>query len=391
MITAAIVAEYNPFHNGHKYLISKARETGAERVVAVMSGAAVQRGGCAVFDKFFRAKTAIENGVDLVLELPCPFSCSSGEIFASAAVEIAAALGENIVNRLYFGCESGDAGLIKKAAEASKQLKNSDMVKKLLSEGKSYPLAVYEAACSEYGEDIGGLLKNPNSILAVEYAKAVSEKAPWIELAPVMRKAVGHHDSEVSGEYASATRLREMLLNGEDISRFVPHGAMGQECFFTERMEKEILFRLSCADKQELMRLPDVSGELADRIILTARTMPKTLDDFLQGCKSKNITMARLRRVVTYLMLGVRKDDLGAVPYARVLAFDQRGREILGECKNAALPVGVSLKRLEQMSLYAKRVSALEQNAVRFQYFCGERKEPFISDYVRKISIYRGE
>ena len=391
MVTAAIVAEYNPFHKGHRYLIQKARETGADRIIAVMSGAAVQRGGCAVFDKFFRAETAIKNGVDLVLELPCPFSCASGEIFASAAVEIVGALGENAVDRLYFGCESDNSTLIKQAAEASQALKSSDEVKRLLAQGKSYPLAVYEAACAEYGEAVGGLLKNPNSILAVEYAKAVSEKAPWIELMPVMRKAVGHHDSEVSGEYASATKLREMLMNGEDISGFVPDGALGRECFFTENMEKEILFRLSCAEREELVSLPDVSGELADRIMVTAKKMPKTLDEFLQSCKSKNVTMARLRRVVTYLALGVRKGDFQPVPYVRILAFNRRGREILADCKNASVPMGVSLKRLEDTSAYAARVSQLEQISVRFQYFCGERKTPFVSDYSRKIGIYKGD
>ena len=123
MITSGIVAEYNPFHNGHKYMIEQVRAKGATHVVAVMSGSVVQRGDVAVFDKHFRAQKAVENGVDLVIELPFPFSCSSGEVFARSAISILSGLGDEVINHLAFGCECDDIDLLIKAADASIELK----------------------------------------------------------------------------------------------------------------------------------------------------------------------------------------------------------------------------------------------------------------------------
>ncbi|WP_124101130.1 nucleotidyltransferase family protein [Ruminococcus sp. Marseille-P6503] len=387
MLTAGIIAEFNPFHNGHKYLADQTRKNGATHVVAVMSGAAVQRGECAAADKYFRARAAVKNGVDLVIELPCPFSCSSGELFALSAVRILASLGSGVVNRLSFGSEVQEAELLKRAADASEELKDSGEVRKKLSEGKSYPLAVYEAALEKYGTDVGEALAKPNSILAVEYIKALRKLAPDIEPSPVQRKAVGHDDGGTVGDFASASAVRNMLRNGENACRFIPDGCVPKNTCFMENMQSELLFRLSCADKESLLELPDVSGEIADRIITVMKQMPLSSDEFFSACKSRNITMARLRRIALYLVLGVKSSDLIDVPYIRILAFNGRGKEILARCKSALLPVDTSLKRLEQTSVYAARVSQLEQNAVRLQYFCSNRKEPYISDYQRKISL----
>ncbi|RGF94246.1 hypothetical protein DXA02_03825 [Ruminococcus sp. AM54-1NS] len=145
MKIAGIVAEYNPFHNGHKYQIQATRQAGAEGIVAVMSGDCVQRGSAAVFSKYDRAQAAIRNGADLVIELPCPFSCSNSEVFARSAVRLLAGLGENVVTTLSFGCESGDKNALEQAAEISAMLENSQQVRELLSQGKTYPQAMYEA------------------------------------------------------------------------------------------------------------------------------------------------------------------------------------------------------------------------------------------------------
>ncbi len=380
-----IVAEYNPFHNGHKYLVEQTRKNGATHIVAVMSGAVVQRGDAAVLDKYFRAKKAIENGVDLVLELPCPYSCSSGEIFARSAVKILASLGENVVNGLSFGCETDNVDIIKSAALASFELKDSSSVREKLSSGMNYPKAVFESACEIYGDEVGQVLSNPNSILAVEYAKAIEEFAPNIKISPVMRKSVSHHDDKISGEFASATKVREMIKNGENPKSVLPQGPDIKDVYFIENMQKELLFRLACADKEILMQIPDVNEDVADRIILVMKKMPATLDEFFVLCKTKNIIMARLRRIVIYLALGVKKEDIKTPPYARILAFNGNGQEVLSKCKNSAIPIDTSLRRLENTSSHAKRISQLEQNAVKFQYFCGGRTNTFVNDYQRKI------
>ena len=130
MNIAGIVTEYNPFHNGHKFMIEQVKKKGADLVVAVMSGAVVQRGDIAIFDKHFRAKKAVENGVDLVLELPFPYSCSSAEIFGRTAIYILSSLGKNIINSIAFGCETYDINLLKKASDISENLKDNKLDEK---------------------------------------------------------------------------------------------------------------------------------------------------------------------------------------------------------------------------------------------------------------------
>ncbi len=386
MLIAGITAEYNPFHNGHKYLIEQARKGGATHIAAVMSGSAVQRGDIAIYDKYSRAQTAVANGVDLVLELPCPYSCSCGEIFALSAVRIFAQMGENTVERLVFGSETPDPQIIMQASKASTALKDSKEVKKFLASGKPYPLAVSLAVKEIYGNEIGEVFENPNSILAIEYCKAVEKLAPWIGPYPVARKSVGHNDLTVSNGFASAGTIRKMLKNGDDISEFIPESSQNSAPCFIEKMEKEILYRLSCSDREALTALPDVSGELADRMLASIKQSPESLEEFFNYCKSRNITLARLRRTVLFLTLGVKKEDIQAVPYARILAFNRRGAEILSKC-SSSFPIDTSLRRLELTSPHAQRVSRLERNAVSLQNFCGSGSKPFTSEYTRKITV----
>lgn len=365
-----VVAEYNPFHNGHKYMLEQARKKGVTHVVAVMSGAAVQRGDVAVFDKHFRAEKAVENGVDLVLELPFPYSCSSGEIFAKSAIQIFAGLGSGVVNSLSFGCECDEIHLLKKAAQASFELKNNELIKQKLSIGKSYPVAVCETAGELYGEDVSAILQTPNNTLAVEYIKSANEMLPKIDFIPVKRKNTQHDSHEISDGFASASAIRRLIENSEGILELCPYSVNSQPVYSLNGMEREILFRLSCANKKSLMNLPDCSGEIADRILYTISQCPESLEEFLQKCKSKNITMARLRRIVMYAVLGAEKSDFFSPPYIRVLALNSRGAEILAKCKNSVLPIDTSLKALENTSEKAARIIRLENNAVSFQQAC---------------------
>ena len=153
MVTVGVVAEYNPFHNGHKYQLEQARKMGATHIVCVMSGTAVQRGDIAVFSKYDRANAALKNGADLVIELPCPYSCAGAEIFAKSAVSLLGGLGENVVNGISFGCESDDIDMLNKAAEISQKLKDSQEVRQFLSEGMTYPQALKAAAEKTGGKE----------------------------------------------------------------------------------------------------------------------------------------------------------------------------------------------------------------------------------------------
>ncbi|MDE6149064.1 MAG: nucleotidyltransferase family protein, partial [Ruminococcus sp.] len=369
MITSGIVAEYNPFHNGHKYMIEQVREKGATHVVAVMSGSVVQRGDIAVFDKHFRAQKAVENGVDLVIELPFPFSCSSGEVFARSAISILSGLGDGVINNLAFGCECDDIDLLTKSANASIKLKDSQLVREKLANGLSYPASVCQTACDVYGDDVGAVLKSPNNTLAVEYIKAAGEMLPNIGFMPIKRQYVQHDSNQTFEGIASASHIRNLLCNGEDAKRFFLYSIANVPTFYLENMEHEILFRLGCGEKIDFERLSDCSSKLADKIVKVMAECPNSLNKFFALCKSKNITMSRLRRVIMHYILGAKKCDIISTPYARILAFNKRGTEILNKC-GGKLPVDTSLKALENSSKEAKRIIHLENNGVRFQQAC---------------------
>lgn len=383
MKITGIVAEYNPFHNGHKYMIEQVREAGTSHVVAVMSGAAVQRGDIAIFDKHFRARKAVENGADLVVELPFPYSCASGEIFAKSANSILKGLGNGVIDSLAFGCECDDVDLLKMAASASKNLKDNSSVKTALENGKSYPAAVYEAACKTHGNKVAEIFKTPNNILAVEYIK----HSEYLDLIPIKRKNIAHDSSNTAGNFASASAIRNMILNGEKSRDFCPYDLNYEPAYNIKRMEREILFKLSCLYKHELLNIPDCSSEIADRILSALSYCPHDLNEFLDKCKSKNITMARLRRIVMYAVLDFKTSDMFAPPYVRVLAFNKKGTEILAKCRNSVLPVDTSLKALENSSENAKRIIHLENNAVNFQAACALGNYKPTNEYRRKIQI----
>lgn len=308
MVTAGIVAEYNPFHSGHKYMIEQVRKKGATHVAAVMSGAVVQRGDIAVFDKHFRAEKAVENGVDLVVELPFPYSCSSGELFARSAISILSGLGDNVVNKLAFGCECDDINLLKKASEASMKLKDSQLVRKKLMQGLSYPDSVCQSACEIYGESVGDILKSPNNTLAVEYIKAAEELLPEADFITVKRQYAEHDSDQAYEGITSASHIRSLLSDRKRADEFCPYSFGGEPLFFLENMEREVLFRLGCLEKADFERLPDCSSELADKIIKAMSECPENLSEFFRLCKSKNVTMARIAQGCNALHFRYRKN-----------------------------------------------------------------------------------
>lgn len=388
MITAGIVAEYNPFHSGHKYMIEQVRKKGATHVAAVMSGAVVQRGDIAVFDKHFRAEKAVENGVDLVVELPFPYSCSSGELFARSAISILSGLGDNVVNKLAFGCECDDINLLKKASEASMKLKDSQFVRKKLMQGLSYPDSVCQSACEIYGESVGDILKSPNNTLAVEYIKAAEELLPEVDFITVKRQYAEHDSDQAYEGITSASHIRSLLSDRKRADEFCPYSFGGEPLFFLEKMEREVLFRLGCLEKADFERLPDCSSELADKIIKAMSECPENLSEFFRLCKSKNVTMARLRRVVMHCILGTEKNDMIPPPYVRILAFNKHGAEILKKC-GGRLPVDTSLKALENSSEEAKRIIHLENNGVRFQKFCTDGEYKPQNEYRKSVRLMK--
>lgn len=386
MITS-IICEYNPFHNGHKYQIDMAREKGSSHIISIMSGDVVQRGDVAIYSKHYRAKQAILNGADLVIELPAPFCISSAEGFAKSGVYIANALGSDCI---CFGCECDDLNALTKAAEISSSLagsneksKESQYMKKLLKEGNSYPAALYKTADMFEGGEVAEVFNGPNNLLAVEYLKAIQDTE--IRPMPILRKGAGHNDDSLLEGFASASKLRELLKNGLIDDGLLPYKESYTEIRDLKNMEKGILFSLIKMDKKKLREVPDCSIDLADRILKALKTS-KSYVELVMNTKTKAFTLARIRRVILYAVLGIESSDFKLIPYARVLAFNDRGVEILSKAKKLGkIDISTSLKELEHKSDNNKRLAELDARTSDFAKMCQSVESNAPNEYSVKI------
>ena len=375
MKIAGIIAEYNPFHNGHAYQIRATREAGATQIVCVMSGNCVQRGDIAITDKHFRARTAVKNGADLVIELPMPYSLGTAPDFARAGVNILDRLG--CVNMLSFGSECGDVNKLIFAANAIDSLSDKD-IKQKMSEGMTYPSAI----ASLVGDDCSEILNGANNTLAIEYIRAL--RGTNIEPFTVKRTSA-HDSSEAIGEFTSASHIRELLLSGDDALRFMPEAIPAQMISSVKKVEEAILYRLAMMTKDDFADVPYADG-LEARLYDASRTA-STLEALYDSVKTKNITHARVRRAVMLAALGVQKSDFCAIPYARVLAMNDRGAEILALCKKTAtIPISASLAELSKLGDFAARFAVLDERSSRLRALAAAERE-HLSEFSRKFEI----
>lgn len=357
MKTAGIIAEYNPFHNGHLRQIQATREAGYDRIVAVMSGNVVQRGDVAVCDMGQRAKVAVQNGVDLVLELPMPYSLASAEDFARAGVSILSRLG--CVDALSFGSECGDVARLQACADAIDGL-NPAEIKALMSEGLTYP----QAAARLLGDDI---LSGANNVLAIEYIRKL--KGTGIVPFTVQRNIA--HDSSEIGNTVSAMKIREMLRAGEDISEFVPE--VPADLSFIENIDKLIL---------SLAAFQDSENPRIRKFAIQATS----LDELYSLVKTRNVTHARVRREVLQAALGIRAGETATEPpYARILAANATGIELLGEIKRSgSIPISASLAELSKI---CERNAELTERASKLWHFARAEQGSYRSEFSREFKI----
>ena len=333
-MVAGIVSEYNPFHNGHMYHIEKTRQAGADRVVCVMSGNFVQRGECALIDKIARAEAAIRGGADLVIDLPVPWAMSSAESFARGSISLLSAIG---IDLLSFGSENDSKELLFLCAEATEDERVARRIKELMSEGVSYPTALYRSTEEFYGADVSDLLSRPNSTLGVEYIKQLKKYCPDCDILPVKRTAVDHDSTETAEGFASASRIRELASDG-DASSFVPEFSLKAEdtLHSVAFAERAILSALRETPKEDYaLYVTDTKG-LSDRIYNAVKSAD-SLEALYAAAKSKNYTHSRVRREVMNIYLKVPAEfSLKAPPYIKVLAANKKGLSLL---KYAKLPV----------------------------------------------------
>ena len=318
MRTVGIVAEYNPFHAGHRYHIEETRRRVGEdcAVIAAMSGNFVQRGECAIADKWARARMALEGGADLVLELPTVWACASAEYFAFGAVSVLKMAGADTIS---FGSESGDRNALQRAAEALHSEEFSAVLRGHLDGGLPFAACRQRAVEELIGREAAVCLSSPNDNLGVEYLKAANRLDFHPDIIAVPRVGAAH-DGGDHPEYPSASHVRRQIMAGE-IPMENPASLMHNE--------RGILTILRSVKPEDLIGLPD-GGEGLDRRLYEAIRGADTLEQIYDLAKSKRYAHARIRRMVLWAALGLKESDRpSSVPYLRVLGANERGRAVL--------------------------------------------------------------
>ena len=376
-----IIAEYNPFHNGHLYHLEQAKKlTGSSYTVAVISGNFTQRGSTALIDKWSRAEIALNCGVDLVLELPTLYATSSAENFADGAVKILNSL--KVVDYLAFGAETSDMDLLEPIADvlykepkAYKMLLTNELKK-----GVSFPKA-RENALMLYLGDIRkylNVLSSPNNILGLEYMKSLKKYNSIIKPVAITRFEAGYNDITYSGNIASATAIRNIIKNGnfKVLRKLVPAPSYGilmdnikQGHIIPDLsvFARQIIYNLRKMSLSAIAALPDVTEGLENSIKKVANSC-NTVNEFLNLIKSKRYTSTRIQRILIYSLLGITKKDMTLSkkvnPYIRVLGFNKRGKFLISEIAkaNPKLDIITSVKRFIDTSSNKNLKSVLEKD-----------------------------
>ena len=370
MKVAGIIAEYNPFHNGHALLAEKARKAGATHIVAVMSGNFVQRGDIAVFSHGTRAEAALACGVDLVLQLPCVYALSGAQSFARAGVEILDALG--CVDELVFGSECGDIDKIVSAADYIYGDEIIPHIKAELGKGISFA-AARENALRLVNAEAAEIIKQPNNILGVEYVAAIKRAGSRMKPVTFPREGAEHDGVCINGSIASASHIRNMIKTGGEWKPLVPQKAaeMYENAseekkgpVFSENAEKSLLYSVRMLSAEDFARAPDISEGIENRIYEAARKAV-SLNELYDIAKTKRYSHARIRRIIFNSFLGITaKDAAIPVPYIRVTGFNSNGAEILRKVKEKTrLPLITKAADISSLSEDAERMFKIECRA----------------------------
>lgn len=379
MKTIGIVAEYNPFHAGHAWHIQESRRLFSEEtaVVAVMSGNWVQRGECAVTDKWTRAGMALAGGVDLVLELPTVWAAASAEGFARGAMAVLEAT--RVVDVLSFGSEQGEITPLLELARCLNSPEFSQALRRELGPKKSFAQSRRQAVERLLGPDKAALLDTPNNNLGVEYLRFLPA---GMEAVTVPRRGTVH-DGETAEQFASAALLRRWIRAGEvtSTSPFLPLPWKG-EAADLKWCERAIIARLRSMPLEEAEALPDSGDGLAGRLLYAAR-QTADLEELYTLTKTRSYAHARVRRLTLYAFLGLREQDrLAAPPYLRVLGFNRRGQALLREMnQKAVLPFFVKAahihdKTFRRFSPEAQALFALEERFTDLFALCFPTPRP---------------
>ncbi|MBM7613615.1 nucleotidyltransferase [Alkaliphilus hydrothermalis] len=421
MKVLGLITEHNPFHNGHLYHLQESlRVTGATHSISVMSGNFLQRGEPALLHKWQRAKMAVLAGIDLVIELPTIYACATAEYFAYGSVKLLDQTG--VVDALCFGSEEGNLKGLKLMADllVNPPEKFEDFLQQHLQRGVSFPVA-REEALKVYLKEENGLppheldqlnkiINNPNNILSIEYLKALKKINSKITPYTILRKKAGYHSTDLSSDIASATAIREHLRkmgDMEGIRQVVPpttydvlkesfEGKIGP--IFAHDYHQSIMTLIRRSPANELASIFDVNEGLENRI----KHCGLEANDYkglLECIKSKRYPLTRIQRIMMHLLIGLKRDEIetlhqqGGPQYIRVLAFNDKGRELLKLMKKkATVPIVTKINQYSPQNEAAKRMLEIDIRATDV-YALGVENEGFRRlqmDYLESPFYFRG-
>ena len=438
MKVTGIIAEYNPFHRGHKYQIDYCKKgLHSDYVVVAMSSDYVQRGTPALLPKHARAEMALRCGADLVLELPVLVSTASAEAFAMGAVSMLDGL--HVIDHLCFGSEYGEVSALQELAAVlvSEPEEYRLFLKNFLSAGCSFPSARSQALVEYFknphnftGDTFDGvltpllnqitqILNSPNNILGIEYCKALNRLKSNIKPVTLKRQGMGYHDTltavssahtvsaDISGKnvpFASASAIRDLLdsdLTQETIAQISAQVPDEVSSFFVSSLQNNgylneevlddlLIYRIMYADAESLSQYLDVSGDLAERII----NCQNEISGFTQAAsllKTKELTQTRIQRALLHAILQIRKAPL-TVPYARVLGFRKESSPLLKEIKkNSALPMLTKLADADALLDESGKRLLSETTAASNLYeklLCKKNDQKFVHEYQKQLVIF---
>ena len=336
--TLAIIAEYNPFHNGHLYQIKKAKEiTGAENVIVIMSGNFTQRGDTSLINKFEKTKIALQNEVNMVIELPVIYSISSAENFALGAIKI---INQLKVDYLVFGIEEEN---IEKLEEISEILVNENQnfkikLKENLKKGKSYPKSREEAILKVLsGENVKKIINKPNNILAIEYLKILKKIKSNIKPIGIKRNIVEHNSQKSKKNFACGTYIRKLFNENkfDEIKKLVPKKSYkilkeqyNQKTYVSslEEFSDIIIYKIRTMTLKQLKNIPEILEGLENKLKKIAGES-KTTTEIIEKVSNKRYTKTRISRILTYILLEITKEQMQKskeiIPYIRVLGTNK--------------------------------------------------------------------
>ena len=387
-----IVAEYNPFHNGHLYHLERSiEETNADATICVMSGNFVQRGEPALIDKFKRADIAVKNGVDLVIELPLYYSIATAEKFAKGAITLLNHCG---VNTLSFGAETNNLDKLKSIARLllDEPTFYKKELKKELDTGVSFPEARANAVSKVLGIN-KGLLIQPNNILGIEYLKTIYSLNANIEPHTIERIDSGYHDLDSNTNILSATGIREKLLNNNDIDIFLPSislESLDNPVFF-KNFEEILMYVLRTISLEELKDIPDVTEGLENRIFYAISTST-TVDEIIDKVKTKRYPLTRIKRILLSALLNISKinldtfESLSGPQYVRILSFNEKGRNLLKNiAATSSIPVVTSVNKFLKDANEIQKEMLLSDILATNIYSIVTKEKVMNLDYLRRL------